>query len=178
MVQFVSFDPNVEVYGASMLSVIEGLGEDARVLLAKHGLDNIKPEEWYPLQPYLNFYKDIATARFNAALNLVRIGSKVPEKAVFPPGIDSLQSALLMLDEAYHMNHRGGEIGHYTAKVIRDRQIDIIVNTPFPCDLDFGIVQGLARRFAPPNSNLAVFHDHMAPCRKKGGECCIYHVIW
>jgi hypothetical protein len=176
--QFVSPNPNIEVYGASMLSVIDSLGEKVKPLLVKHGLDNINPEQWYPLQPYLDFYKDVASARFNAALNLVRVGLKVPEKAVFPEGIDSIPKALSVLDEAYYMNHRGGDIGHYRAQVIHSRQIDMVVDTPFPCDLDFGIVQGLARRFEPANSNLAVYHDHMSPCRKKGSDHCVYHVIW
>ena len=91
---------------------------------------------------------------------------------------NSIQKALLMLDDAYHMNHRGGDIGHYHATVIGSRQIDIVAETPFPCDLDYGIVLGLARRFNPQKGNLMVFHDLRTPCRKKGAQSCKYHVSW
>jgi hypothetical protein len=177
MAEFISFDPSVEVLGQSMLSVVAGMDSSAHPLIEKYGLDKLDADKWYPLQPILDFYKEISLSR-KAMLNLVRTGMKVPEKAVFPPGIDTIEKALLMLDDAYHLNHRGGEIGHYHARVVRPHHIDIIAETPFPCDLDYGIIVGLARRFKPTDGNLAVYHDLRAPCRKKGAETCTYHVKW
>jgi hypothetical protein len=177
MAQFIAFDPKAEVSGVSMLGIITVMGEKVIPILAAHGMANIQAEQWYPIQPYLDFYKEIYQSR-NGMINLISAGRKVPENAVFPPQIDSITSALLALDEAYHMNHRGGYIGHYHAKIISGRQVDIIAETPFPCDLDFGIVQGLANRFKPARSNLLVYHDLKNPCRKHDGDKCVYHVTW
>lgn len=177
MAQFISFDPDAKVYGASMLSVIEGMGERIRPVLAAHGMEEIKPDEWYPVQNYLDFYREISQARYNATLNLVSTGIRVPEKAVFPDNIDSITKAFQVLDEAFQMNHRGN-VGHYHVHVIRDRQIEVVAENPFPCDMDYGLMQGLARRFKPAKSNLLVYHDPKAPCRKKGADTCTYHISW
>lgn len=177
MAEFISFDPNVEVRGQSMMSVIAGMSASARPMIEKYGLDKLEADKWYPLQPILDFYKEVSQAK-NASLNLVSTGTKVPEKAVFPPEIDNIVKALLSLDDAYHMNHRNGDIGHYKPRVINNRQVEIVAETPFPCDLDYGIILGLARRFKPANAHLAVYHDSKAPCRKKGGETCTYHISW
>ncbi len=177
MAQFVSFDPNVEVIGQSMMSVIAGMSAGARPFVEKYGLDKLEPDKWYKLQPFLDFYKEISMAQ-SGSLNLVSTGIKVPEKAIFPPDIDSLEKAMLSLDAAYHMNHRGGDIGHYHTRVVSNHQIEIVAETPFPCDLDYGIILGLARRFRPPKGNLLVIHNLFAPCRKKGAHTCTYHVRW
>jgi len=44
---------------------------------------------------------------------LFAIGKAIPESAIFPPEIQGLEMGLSAIDIAYHMNHRGGEIGHY-----------------------------------------------------------------
>lgn len=177
MAQFVAFDTRVEVSGISMLSVISAMGEKVKPVLEKHGLGNIEPDKWYPIQSYLNFYKEIAESR-GYSINLMKIGMMVPEKATFPPELKTIQDAFLKLDEAYHMNHRGGDFGHYYARIVGPRQIDVVAHNPFPCDLDYGIVQGLARRFKPSGATVIVYHDAMTECRKKGDDRCTYHVTW
>lgn len=178
MAQFVAFDKNVEVSGVSMLSVFAAMGERAKPIMAKHGLDNIEAGKWYPIQPYLDFYREVSESRFAATINLMKIGMQVPEKATFPPEINSIQKAFESLDVAYHMNHRGGDFGHYFHKHISNRQIDVTAHNPFPCDLDYGIIQGLARRFKPHGANIIVVHDPVSDCRKRGGDKCVYHVMW
>lgn len=177
MAEFVSFDPDVEVLGQSMLCVVAGMTKSARPLLEKYGLDKLQPEEWYPLQPILDFYREIYRSK-SALVNLVSTGMKVPDNAVFPPEIDTIQKAFLSLDEAYHMNHRGGEIGNYHAEIVGDRHIVVRAHTPFPCDLDYGIMLGLARRFKPKNAILNMYHDAETSCRKRGAEECVYHIHW
>src|SRR5690606_17874610 len=97
MAEFVSFDLNVEVLGQSMMSVVAGMSASARPLLEKYGLDKLEADKWYKLQPILDFYKEISLGK-NAALNLTSTGTKVPEKAIFPAEIDSIQKAFAVLD--------------------------------------------------------------------------------
>jgi|GEM_PF-2770141 len=144
MAEYISFDPNVEVLGQSMMSVIAGMSASARPLLAKYGLDALEADKWYKLQPILDFYREVSQSK-NAKLNLTSTGTKVPEKTIFPPEIDSIQKAFQSLDEAYHINHRNGDIGHYHTTIVNNRQIDVLAETPFPCDLDGGL-----ETFNPP----------------------------
>jgi hypothetical protein len=178
MAQFVAIDPNVETNGTTILSVVDGMGAEILPVLEAHGLVNLDPGDWVPQQQFLDTFREIAEGEYNAMFNLVAIGMKIPDNAVFPPEIDSIVSALHSIDVAYHMNHRNGEIGHYHCQVIGEKQIDLICENPYPCDFDYGIIYSMARRFRPTGSKFLVRHDDQAPCRKKGGDSCTYHVTW
>jgi len=177
MAQFIAFDPNVEVNGTTILSVTAGMGEVAYPVLVANGLRNVARDEWYPQQAWLNVFKEIARVDGNL-LDLVSIGMAIPQNAIFPQEIDSIESALRSIDVAYHMNHRGGEIGHYHVQVVSDKQIDMVCENPYPCDFDYGIIYSMSRRFCPPSMYARVYHDESSPCRKHGGDSCTYHVIW
>lgn len=174
MAQYVAFDESVEVNGQTILATLAGVGEAVRPILDKHGLGSLQPDQWYPQQAWLDVLRDIHEGNF---LNLVGIGMKIPENAKFPPDIDSVESALRLLDTAYHMNHRNGEIGHYRYQPVGDHAIDVICDNPYPSDFDYGIIYGLVKRFRPTGSDFKVVREG-APCRKKGDERCIYHVTW
>jgi hypothetical protein len=178
MAQFISFSPDVEVLGIAMHSVVAGLGDEGQSILVKYGLGKIELTEWYSQQRWLNAFREIATGRMNAMFNLVAIGMKIPETAIFPPDIDTITAGLYSIDVAYHMNHRGGEIGCYRAEVINENQIDLICENPYPDDFDYGLIYGTARRFCPNDHDFSVYHDNDAPCRKKGDSSCTYHVVF
>jgi hypothetical protein len=177
MAQFVAFAPDVEVNGTTVMSIIAGMGETARPILSAHGFDDVQRDEWYSQQAWLDAFREIAQMR-SKTCDLVSIGMAIPQNANFPPDIDSIVSALQAIDVAYHMNHRGGEIGSYTASVIGDRQVDLVCQNPYPCEFDYGIIYGMARRFCPKDAHVQIRHDSDAPCRQKGAESCTYHVTW
>lgn len=178
MAEFRSFDPQAEVAGRAMLSIIDGIGEQAQPFLAKQGLSTIDPEAWYSQQLFLDIFKDIAQAPRTTVFDMVSIGMKIPERSIFPPHVTSTETALLSLDAAYQKNNRGGNIGHYAVTRISDTQIDVIAENPFPCDMVYGVIYGLIQRFPPPGINYTVVHDATQPCRKTGAMSCTYHVSW
>ena len=80
---------------------------------------------------------------------------------------------------AYHMNHRGGEIGNYNFEKTGERSAKIVSQNPFPCAFDRGIFEAMARRFKPEDAaTVTVKHDDAAACRTKDGESCTYTVEW
>lgn len=178
MTQFVAYEPHVEVSGEAILSTVAGIGERALSDFTEYGLGNVQAGGWYPQQHWLNLLRAVAEGKTNSMFDLVAIGMKIPETAVFPPEIDSIQAALHAIDVAYRMNHRNGEIGSYSCQVVNDHSIDIVCDNPYPCDFDYGIIWGMARRFRPGRAVFTVRHDDKAPCRNKGGESCTYHVTW
>lgn len=178
MAQFVPFDSNVEVLGAALSSMTAGMGDAILPVLAAHGVFNLEMDGWYPMEAWLAAFKEVADGQTNSMFNLVSIGLAIPENAVFPPQIDSLVSALQSIDVAYHLNHRGGEIGNYHAMQVNARQVDFVCRNPYPCDFDYGIIYGMTRRFCPENMHFTVRHDDHAECRKKGADSCTYHVTW
>jgi hypothetical protein len=140
--------------------------------MAEQGLANIKPDGWYPAQKWLSAFRQIRDSVGTKAL--LQIGMQIPESAQFPPQVNSAQTALASIDMAYHMNHRGGEIGIYGYAPTGETSADVFCQNPYPCSFDEGIVTAMARRFEP---RARVIHDP-ASCRDKGGRSCLFHVRW
>ena len=178
MAQFIAFDPYAEVSGASILSVVHTLGEEAILpLLEKHGITDVTPESWHPQQAWLDVLRELATGDFSAVQDLVHIGITTPENAPWPPEIQTVEDALRSINTAYHMNHRG-EVGYYQAETLDDGLIRMICENPYPCDFDYGLIYGVARAYLPPGTHLVVEHDPEGPCRKRGDDACVYYVQW
>jgi len=177
--QFVAFSPAVEVNGQTVLAVVAGMGafkDIAHEILTDKGIVDPQPGEWYSQQSWLDAYKDVAEKL--GAKTLTQIGKSIPENADFPPDIDTIEKALASIDVAYHMNHRGGEIGHYNYTQVDEKSGKIVCDNPYPCDFDFGIITAMARRFSPQGVFADVSHDDTQPCRKKGAETCTYMISW
>jgi hypothetical protein len=181
MAQFRAFEQGVEVNGETVHAFIDGMGgfkQKAVETLAAHGITDPQPGQWYKQQAYLDAFKDIAEKV--GAATLYGIGLKIPEHAEFPPDINTLAKALPSIDVAYHMNHRGGEIGHYQLATTGVKSFKMVCNNPYPCDFDRGIIGAICRRFRPDGSPVSarVAHDDTAPCRKKAASSCTYLVTW
>jgi len=179
MAQFQAFAPGVEVSGAAVLSVVEGMGGFrvmALQILAQHGIIHPQSGKWYSQQAWLDAFRQIAERVGPATLRA--IGNKIPETALWPPNITTVEDALESIDVAYHMNHRGGEIGHYHFQKTGERSGKVVCHNPYPCNFDLGIIEATAKRFVPPGITPSVRHDNTQPCRQKGDDSCTYVVTW
>lgn len=174
MAEYVALDPDVEVLAQAIQACIEGLGEDATSVLRMNGIDKVEPDHWYKQQAWLTALK---TLNDTGVFNMVAVGMKIPESAVFPPDINSIESALAAIDVAYHMNHRNGEIGHYKYETVGPKHARLVCDNPYPSDMDYGIIYGMTRRFAPPGTQFTVVRAD-SPSRLKGDDKCIYDVTW
>ncbi len=184
--QFKAIEPGVEVSGAAVLSVIEGMTRCSECelmdsfrrmavkILAKHGIDNPRKHKWYPQQSWLDSFKDISEEIGPGTLKM--IGEKIPLTAIWPAEIETLADGLSSIDVAYHMNHRGGEIGHYKYSPTSPKTGVMVCDNPYPCDFDIGIIKATARKFAPEGSKIVVQHDTLKPCRKRNGDSCTYNI--
>ena len=182
MAQFIAFDPKVEVNAETVLSIVDamkGFETLAKQILSKNGIDDPKPGQWFKQQAWLDSFKEIS-AKLGAS-TLFNIGKAIPENAKFPPDIDSLQKGLSLIDVAYHMNHRNGEIGYYKL-VSYDEQGKVATmecKNPYPSHFDKGIISTFARKFKPANAkNIIVELDSSKPSRLDNAESCWYIVSW
>jgi hypothetical protein len=180
MAQFKAFAPGVQVNGETVLSVVDGMGAFeamARNILAGNGIQDPKPGQWYPQQAWLDAFQQIAE---KVGLQVLwKIGTRIPENAKWPPDVNTVDKALASIDVAYHMNHRGGEIGHYQFDKTGDRTGVMVCRNPYPDEFDRGIVEAVVRKFKPQDSTaMVVRHDDTKPCRKKGGDSCTYVIKW
>ena len=175
--QFRSFSQGVQVNGQTVLSVVNGMGAFAATgkgVLERHGIKAPDAAAWYPQQAWLDAFQEIAQSIGPRTLSL--IGQSIPKNARFPPGIDTVEKALASLNAAYHMNHRGGDIGRYAFTKTGPKAGVMECRNPYPCEFDSGIIQAVLRRFGAVGAK--VTHDASKPCRSKQGDSCTLLISW
>lgn len=179
MAQFKAFAKGVEVNGETVLSVVDGMGAfktKGLEILTANGIKDPQPGHWYSQQAWLDAFKTISEKLGTATL--LAIGKTIPANAKWPPQVDNIEKALASIDVAYHMNHRGGEIGHYQYTSTGPKSGKMVCKTPYPSEFDQGIIHAAARKFAPPGIFPVVKLDETQPTRKKGADACTFLITW
>lgn len=182
MGRYQAIDQGVEINGRTILATIDGVrrfSEDhhrrVRAVLEANGIENPRRDGWYPQQAWLDAFAELARDLEPHLLD--RIGEQIPEAADWPADVSGVEEGLQSIDEAYHRNHRGGEIGCYRLEEAVDRVATVVCENPYPCPFDRGIIRAVARQYAPIES--FVFVEEVGEvCRRDGGSRCTYRVHW
>lgn len=131
-----------------MLAVSNGMlvAPVARELFESCGLIDVQQTEWFCQQRWLDVYRRIHDHL--GADTLYSIGRRIPYAAEFPEErMNDVPSALESIDVAYHLAHRGGEIGHYKYVELGLDHYEIHCDNPYPNEFDIGIITSLVERF-------------------------------
>ncbi|MDR2246681.1 MAG: hypothetical protein LBE17_08485 [Treponema sp.] len=196
--QFEIFEPDIEVDGSTVYSVIAGLGyftNLSRRYFSQVHIGTVINKElridmkgWYPQAAWLEAFKNISEQVGDRVL--FNIGLSIPANARFPPWVVDIDSGIKAIDVAYHLNHRkNGKplfdagtgimregIGHYGyARVGREKKIVSMSCNPYPCAFDHGIITAMARKFEP---GARIVHDDTKECRSNGANTCTYIITW
>ncbi len=179
----IGFDGSIEgatVIGRSPLSYIAAgesvssfVGKQISSKLGEYGLEDIEPDEWYPLEIPLAMLYDMRDEYGD--IRMRNMGQNVPQHVEFPPELSDVDNALRAIDTAYHQNHRGDDIGFYEFQVEDSREGIVICETPYPCEFDKGLIMGVAEKFADSHVDVEEVGDQ---CRSDGGQRCEYRVEW
>jgi hypothetical protein len=182
MGKYKAFEPENEVLGAAVLSFIESVNFDnIKPFLDRYGLTEVDPGAWYPLQLWLDVLSDMDEQSGGGAMfDFVSIGMKIIETAQFPPEFStlSMKQAIMTANDLYRANMRGGDFGEYIIDQLNDNHLRITTRIPYPDDVAYGQLYGMARRFAPPGVHFTVYYDEDVPRSEQGGEKTIMHVTW
>jgi len=141
-------------------------------ILAAHGLNGVDEAEWYPLATALSIYRMIGEKVGPRVLHA--IGSRIVTSAPYPPGITDIRSVLLSLNDSYHRNVRGPDIGHVACSFDDDRSATATFVTPFPCVLCVGILQGCFKKY----QQAALIEHGVDGCVDEGATLCTYRISW
>lgn len=182
MAPYEPFEDAVEARGETLLVVEEALSrfsEDyrrqARQALAEYGIEDPDPDEWYPQEAELNAFETIAEELEPHILD--RLGGEIPDAAEWPNDISSVEDGLRSIDDAYQLNHRGGEIGYYRFEKTDDRAGRIECRNPYPCEFDRGLIRAVAQKHSTVEA--FVFIEETGDrCRRHGADSCTYTVHW
>ncbi|MBI5252288.1 MAG: hypothetical protein HY912_22565 [Desulfomonile tiedjei] len=185
MSEYKSYGPDVRVSGEVIQAFMGGFPPEAQdlglAILAEHGINNPKSGEFYVLQYLFDAMKEVES-KFSREM-LYRIGYNIAQNAILPPQMNSMEIALSGIDVAYHMNHVGGEIGHYAFTRLDSqsgvKKAKMVCRNPYSCSFDWGVIEGFAKRFQPQGCiDILVRHDETTGCRSKGHEECSYIISW
>lgn len=177
-----------------LLASFELFPSVANKLLVSHGV--IAPgadgkltvqASWFALHTWLLVHEAIRKEIGPNAL--FTLGTRIMENPKFPSWIRDVETALESMDVAYHSSHRKNGvimfnpttnemldgIGHYRPmRVARAKRVEVVCDTPYQCEVDFGIVTAVAAAF---EAKARTEHGPGA-CRRNGGSSCTYVVRW
>ncbi len=183
MAQFIPFDDKVEVLGTVVENItksIDKIFERQMIdILKMFDITDIDREKWYPLKNLLEALKFINDEI--GPNTLFAIGKGIPKNAIFPEGIETLEQALNSIDEAYHMNHRGGEIGYYKILEFDEQGHHAVMEckNPYPHHFDRGLITAVTRKFAPEDAGyIEVIVDDSSPTRLDGADVDKFIIKW
>lgn len=150
---FVAPSSESEVLGTTASSLVQNVRADhIQPILSKHGLEVIEADKWYPMQIVLDVFKDIVESRENVVEDLVAVGIKTVETAPLPPTVNSVESALVFIDQAAKLTsrHVPPEFGA-PLRVVEAQHALVTNNIPYPNQLLYGYIWGLVNRVKAPD---------------------------
>lgn len=177
-----SFAPNVEIAGGSVLALITSINHpQLESILAKHGLTDVQADQWYPLQLTLDIIGEVAEG-VNASENLVSIGMAAAELGIqrLPPEKLALSVEAILRaygEEIYPSRHRGGDVGKIEVERVDETHLIIRARVPYPDEQIYGIMYGYARHFRPRGKHVFLSFDESARHDFGAPETIIYVAV-
>jgi hypothetical protein len=163
--------------GAVIMATAAALGH-AEAPAERHDDDSGSSEGlWYPQARHIPVLDAIVAGRPDAMFDLIAIGVQIARRAALSDDINTLKRALFSLDDAYRLANPEAE-GGWSVTLIDQNFAVCTSSTPFPSDLEYGILHGLAARFARPDQVFKVALSNPHDNRQAGGTSCTYHVRW
>ncbi len=176
------YAPGAEVLGQAASAIFNHmLGDEVMDSLRKHGVDQLKPDEWYPVDKFIEVFADWFKNPENTSNQLVSVGMAIIHNAVLPPEMESapLIDKLILLGKLHDINHRGsGDPGRYVIEQLGEKHLKYTTNTPYPDDMIYGYIYGVAKRFLPRGTHFTVSYDPDVPRQHEGGTHTVFHLRW
>ena len=174
-------EPGMEISGQLAISMLHNMQSDSfKTFLAKNGLTEIIPEQWYPFQSVLNVFRDVAQQR-GATFDFVAVGLDAVDRYDLPPqlaGMSLEEFFLNVLPKVPGKQYRNGESTQLLVEKVGEHHLLIRAITAYPDDTVYGFVYGFARRFAPRGTHFTVKDDEQTTRRDQGGEETLLHLTW
>ncbi len=145
----------VMVAGLAIKAFAMGISEGLKPLLAKYGFDKIEDQGWYERRSFLAMLEEAKQS--SPRFDLISVGLQIARLAPYPPGIDSVESALQSLDQGYRAGHQNLPEGDgWGYQRVSGNVYLAIDRTPYPSNFSYGVVFGTVEMFAPEGAHVSV----------------------
>lgn len=177
-----SCSPETEVIGQVMLSYINNIEADVILpMLRKYKLVDIKPDHWYPLQPWLDVIWDELAPRPDFDSTMIAVGMKVVEYSIAPPEMKNVTLGQMLegWNAHFHTNHRNGEFGYIVTEKVNDKFYKTIHRHIYPDALNYGLAYAFARQILPKGTPFKVeYEDYNYRMDRGGADKTVICVSW
>lgn len=172
------------IQGSSLHGFLTGLmSEDIRPhleeVLADYGydIDEIDPTGWYPLSITMDVSRALVEKTRNALI-LVSVGTGLVDSLELPGEIDSIPTSIELLIQFFHNETDNVPPEHgYHSLSVEENRVTFVDHTPFPHDMVYGYVYGLARRFSPEDVVPIVERTYLNP-DEPDSDGAFYEITW
>lgn len=165
-----------EVHGATIETTVNQIVAVFRRrierALSEQGIDEIEDDEWYPLVDFIDVLEMVEEDAGEATLR--QLGAVAPESLKWTTGPNSVAEGLAALDDGCRTRHRKLP-GSYEFESTGANSGRLVVDTPYPCVFDQGLIKGTAEKFG---AEFARIREVGTQCRSDGGRTCTYEVSW
>jgi len=167
-----------QVSGEFLLCFIYGSGLFSKVLLealASHGIINVRLGKWYPQQPFLDTMRTIQ--KTIGAVILRQVGLNIGANISTPPNVQDVSTLLATLAKVYALHHKH-DPKHVQVVVQTENSAQVTFNSPYPPNLEYGILTGLLERFSAESQNVTISSEELPGAAIKNSHTVQYHVEW
>jgi hypothetical protein len=170
----------MEISGNLAISMLVNLqAADFRPFLQKYGFADVKPDQWYSYQAFLNIFKEVAE-KPGAMFDFVAVGMAAVDRYELPPPVASMsleEFFLNVLPTMMNRQYRNGTPSRVSVEKVAEKHLLIRTTTAYPHDTIYGFMYGLARRFAK-GGQFTLKYDENHSRHDFGGEDTLIHLTW
>ena len=99
------------------------------------------------------------------------IGRNVFEETIWPQHINTLETALFAINDAYNLNHRGNaDIGSYETKKLGAEKFLITCDNPCPFYFNMGLVKGICNNFVKDGYQISIIDNDQSGASGKSSS--------
>jgi len=167
----VTCDPKLEISGQTITAYLDNLqSHSSREVFEAHGIKDIDPKKWYPLQPLLDVLYELGT-QANSTENILAIGLAIATAAPDAEETENVPLSAVLEHWHDHMyaSVRNGDAGSIKAEKVSETSYRMVMDTVWPDDLQYGLAYGFARTRLPKGTSFIVRYEDEQH-RKDNGE--------
>ncbi len=174
-------DPGMEISGNLAISMLVNLqAENFQPFLQKYGFADVKPDQWYCYQDFLNIFKEVSEQP-GAMFDFVAVGMAAVDRYDLPAPIASMgleEFFLNVMPTMMNRQYRNGTPSRVSIEKVAEKHLLIRTATAYPDDTVYGFIYGLARRFASKGSQFTLKYDENHLRHDFGSEHTLFHLTW
>lgn len=173
------YAPDAEVLGAGITAIFNHYRrEDVLDSIQKHQMDNLDPDRWYPIDPFLNILSEWRGAD-SGDTSIISVGMALIYHIELPLEMEKLPASeiLMHLGTLFLSQHRG-DVGVFQAERLGERHIRYVETLVWPDDMMYGYIYGAAKHFLHFGTHFTLAYDETIQRQELGGNRTVMHLTW